>query len=71
VRYESIVRYHLIPLFDDIRLGEIDEKVKAYFDDKNDLPESSLKKHARVIRDIVKLGDKSFKLPAIVYRKGF
>jgi len=71
VRYESIVRYHLIPFFGDTRLGDIDEMVKAYFGAKASLPESSLKKHARVLRDIVQLGDKNFKLPAIVYRRGF
>ena len=71
VRYESVVRFHLVPFFGDTRLGEIDAKIKNYFSEKGNLPESSLKKHARVIRDIVRLGDASFKLPAIVYRKGF
>ncbi|MBN4077959.1 site-specific integrase [Nitrospina gracilis] len=70
-RYESIVRVHLIPFFVSTRLGEVDEKVKAYFDEKGKLPESSLKKHARVLRDIIRLGDKNFKLPSIVYRRGF
>jgi len=70
-RYGSIVRVHLIPFFVGTRLGEVDEKVKAYLDEKSKLPESSLKKHARVLRDIIRLGDKSFKLPSIVYRRGF
>ena len=46
--------------------------MKEYFDSKSSLPESSLKKHARVLRDIIQLGDKNFELPAILYRnKGF
>ena len=46
--------------------------VAEYFRINGDLPESSLKKHARVLKWILQRGDRSFKLPAIVYRnKGF
>ena len=72
IRYESLVKTHLEAFFEDCRIAGIEEKVKEYFELKANLPESSLKKHARVLRDIIQLGDKSFKLPAIVYRnKGF
>jgi integrase len=79
-RYESIVRVHLMPFFGGKRIADIvncnsgtgDNLVKLFFDEKIDLPESSLKKMARVLRDILRIGDKSFKLPAIIYRnKGF
>ena len=80
IRYESIYRVHLLPYFGSKRVGDIvnydnrngKNMVQAYFEKKIDLPESSLKKHARVLRWIMKLGDPSFELPAIVYRnKGF
>jgi len=72
VRYESLVKTHIEPFFAGCKIAGIEEKVKEYFELKAELPESSLKKHARVLRDIIQLGDKSFKLPAIVYRnKGF
>jgi integrase len=80
IRYESIYRVHLLPYFGSKRVVDIvnydnrngKNMVQAYFEKKIDLPESSLKKHARVLRWIMKLGDPSFELPAIVYRnKGF
>ncbi len=79
-RYESIVRVHLMPYFGKKRIADIvncdskagDNLVKAFFDENSSLPDSSLKKMARVLRDILRIGDKSFKLPAIVYRnQGF
>jgi integrase len=71
-RYKSIVKVHLDPFFAEHRLAGIEERVKEYLDSKSSLPESSLKKHARVLRDIIQLGDKNFELPAILYRnKGF
>ena len=58
--------------FKDCQIAGIEEKVKEYFELKAELPESSLKKHARVLRDIIQLGYKSFQLPAIIYRnRGF
>ena len=80
IRYESIYRVLLLPYFGSKRVVDIvnydnrngKNMVQAYFEKKIDLPESSLKKHARVLRWIMKLGDSSFELPAIVYRnKGF
>jgi integrase len=79
-RYEYIVRKHLRPFFSGKRIMEItnyDPKtgmslVTEYFRINGDMPESSLKKHARVLRWILQHGDRSFELPAIVYRnKGF
>ena len=65
-------KVHLEPFFAEHRIAGIEERVNKYFDLKSDLPESSLKKHARVLRDIIRLGDKNFDLPAILYRnKGF
>ena len=79
-RYEIIVRVNLIPFFKGLRIGEIVQfdqttgknKVMEYFEVNGKLPESSLKKHARVLRDIIKRVDQSFELPTILYRnKGF
>lgn len=79
-RYESIVRVHLLPFFGKNTLGEITNSdpdtgnclVKTYFDKNAEMPDSSLKKIARVLRDVIRIGDKSFKLPAIIYRnQGF
>ncbi|MBT5868875.1 MAG: site-specific integrase [Nitrospinaceae bacterium] len=79
-RYEYIVRKHLRPFFSGKRIMEItnyDPKtgnslVSEYFRVKGDLPESSLKKHARVMKWILQRGDRDFVLPAIIYRnKGF
>ena len=79
-RYEYIVHKHLRPFFNGKRIMEItnyDPKtgnslVTDYFRVNGDLPESSLKKHARVLRWILQRGDRSFELPAIVYQnKGF
>ena len=79
-RYEYIVRKHLRPFFSGKRIMEITNYnpktgkslVSEYFRIKDDLPESSLKKHARVLKWVVQHGDRSFELPAIVYRnKGF
>ena len=79
-RYDHIVRKHLNPFFSGKRVKEItnyDPKtgkslVAEYFRIKGDLPESSLKKHARVLKWILQRGDRNFKLPPIVYRnKGF
>ena len=72
IRYDSILRTHLIPSFSGKQIVDIESDVKQYFEDRADTPESSLKKHARVLRDVIKQGDPSFELPAIVYRnKGF
>ena len=79
-RYESIVRVHLLPFFGKYTMGDIANSdpdsgnclVKMFFEKNAELPDSSLKKMARVLRDVVRIGDKSFKLPAIVYRnQGF
>jgi integrase len=79
-RYEYIIRKHLRPFFSGKRIMEItnyDPKtgnslVSEYFRIKGDLPESSLKKHARVMKWILQRGDRNFELPAIIYRnKGF
>jgi integrase len=79
-RYDHIVRTHLHPFFDGKKLADIvshDPKtgkslITEYFRVKGDLPESSLKKHARVLRWIIQRVDKSFTLPTIIYRnKGF
>ena len=79
-RYEYIVRLHLRPFFSGKRIMEItnyDPKtgkslVAEYFRIKGDLPKSSLKKHARVLKWILQRGDRNFEIPAIVYRnKGF
>ena len=79
-RYEYIVRKHLRPFFSGKRIMEItnyDPKtgnslVSEYFRIKGDLPESSLKKHARVMKWVLQRGDRNFELPAIIYRnKGF
>ncbi len=79
-RYEYIVRKHLRPFFSGKRIMEItnyDPKtgnslVSEYFRIKSDLPESSLKKHARVMKWVLQRGDRNFELPAIIYRnKGF
>jgi integrase len=79
-RYEIIVRVNLLPFFKGLRIGEIIQfdqatgknKVMEYFEVNGKLPESSLKKHARVLKDIIKRVVKDFKLPAILYRnKGF
>ena len=79
-RYEYIVRKHLRPFFSGKRIMEITNYdpttgkslVAEYFRANGDLPESSLKKHARVLKWVIQRGDHSFKLPAIIYRnKGF
>ena len=79
-RYEIIVRVNLLPFFKGLRIGEIIQfdqatgknKVMEYFEVNGKLPESSLKKHARVLKDIIKRVVKDFKLPTILYRnKGF
>jgi len=80
VRYESALRVHLMPFFGDYLVGQIvtyDEvtgvsMVTEFFKKLGHLPESSLKKVARVLRDVLRMADKDFELPAIVYRnKGF
>jgi len=79
-RYDHIVRNHLRPFFSGKKIVDIvshDHKtgkslITEYFRVKSDLPESSLKKHARVLRWIIQRADKSFALPTIVYHnKGF
>ena len=79
-RYLSIVKCHLVPFFKDKCIGDIVQydsltgknQVSAYFELNAGLPESSLKKHARVLRWIIKSVYKDFELPPIVYRnKGF
>lgn len=80
LRYESIIRVHLRPVFtgqkilDLLRYNPEKEKnpIQLYFEDKESLPESSLKKHARVLRDVIRYADPKFELPRIIYRnKGF
>jgi integrase len=72
IRYDSALRTHLLPAFTGKQIVGIESDVKQYFEDRCELPESSLKKHARVLRDVIKQGNPSFELPAIVYRnKGF
>ncbi len=46
--------------------------VTEYFKQKSLVPESSLKKHARVLKWIIRRADSTFELPPVVYRnKGF
>jgi len=79
-RYDYIVRKHLNPFFRGKRVKEVTNYnpkngkslVTEYFRIKGDLPESSLKKHARVLKWILRRGDRKFELPTITYRnKGF
>jgi hypothetical protein len=67
-RYGSIIRNHLKPYFDGVRLFDVDHnKVIEYklHREKSKATESTLKKELRVLKDIIKLGNPSFDLPGI------
>ena len=67
-RYGSVIRNHLEPYFDGVRLFDIDQnKVVEYklHREKSKATESTLKKELRVLKDIIKLGNPSFELPGI------
>jgi integrase len=67
-RYASIIRKHLEPYFEGVRLFNIDQmKIVGYklHREKSKATESTLKKELRVLKDIIQLGNPSFKLPGI------
>lgn len=79
-RYEIIIRVHLLPAFKGKTIGDIvyfdprtgKSEISEFFKLRSDTPESSLKKYARVLRDIIGTTYKGFELPPIVYKnKGF
>ena len=65
-RYDSVIRNHLEPYFQGVRLYDIDQmKIVKYKlrREKSKTTESTLKKELRVLKDIIQLGNPSFKLP--------
>lgn len=79
VRYESAVRCHLMPFFKGQRIVDIlhinddgDSMVRRFFREREDLPLSSFKKIRTPLRDILRLVDKNFDVPAVLCKnKGF
>lgn len=65
-RYQYIVNLHLLPHFGGMLIGEINEyEVYKYYEQKRHLPKSSLMKHFQVLKSIVTLANRDFKLPKI------
>ena len=67
-RYGSAIKNHLEPYFDGVRLYDIDQmKIVEYklHREKSKATESTLKKELRVLKDIILLGNPSFKLPGV------
>jgi len=70
-RYSPIVRLYLLPFFRGRRASEItDYDAFQYVQEreKSKAPESSLKKELRVLKDIMRLGNASWKLPSISFK---
>jgi integrase len=70
-RYSPIVRLHLLSYFGGMRASDItDYEAFKYVQgrEKSKTPESSLKKELRVLKDIMRLGDRSWKLPSITFK---
>jgi integrase len=67
-RYGQIVRTHLQPFFKEKSLAEIDCQLVVTFKlhrEKTGAKPSTLKKELRVLKDIVRLGNKAFQLPTV------
>ena len=67
-RNKSIIKVHLLPRFKNRILGEITEfEVLKFWEDNRQKPESTLKKELRVLKEIIQVADKSFKLPRLSF----
>jgi integrase len=80
VRQESDLNTHLIPYFGKHKIGQIinfdtvtgSSMVTEFFASKKHLPESSLKKMARVLKGVIRQADKTFEIPPVIYlNEGF
>jgi hypothetical protein len=79
VRYESVVRCHLMPFFGEHRIVNIlhvndvgESMVLRFFKERENLPLSSFKKIGTPLRDIIRQVDKNFDIPvALCKNKGF
>lgn len=80
VRYEIVIRIHLLPVFQGKTIKDIvwsdpltgESLVRKFLEQRSRLPESSLKKIVRVLRDIIMIGYPDFKMPTVNYfNKGF
>jgi integrase len=68
VRYGQIVRVHLLPFFKGKSLAEVGCQLVIGFKlhrEKTGAKPSTLKKELRVLKDIVRLGNKAFQLPTV------
>lgn len=71
VRYGQIVRLHVLPFFTGRKIAELNElEIYKYLQSRNDanIPADSIKKERRVLRDIMRLAVKDFKLPDVQFR---
>ena len=65
---ESVIRTHLLPRFQKMLVGEITElEVFRFWEDNRNKPESTLKKHLRLLKEIIQLADKTFELPKLIF----
>jgi integrase len=67
-RYSQIVRTHLIPFFGGKSLAEVDCQLVVEYKlhrEKAGAKPSTLKKELRVLKDIVRIANKAFKLPTV------
>jgi integrase len=67
-RYGQIIRTHLSPFFEGRSLAEVDCQLVIEFKlhrEKSGAKPSTLKKELRVLKDIVRLGNKAFQLPTV------
>lgn len=79
-RYEIVIRVHLLPVFQGKTIKDIiwsdpftgQSLLKKFLEQRSNLPESSLKKIVRVLKDIILIGYPEFKMPVInFFNKGF
>ena len=79
-RYSSIVRIHLIPVFKGMLIKDIifcdpltgHSMLNKFFDERLYMPESSLKKIARVLKDVISKSSTDFTMPSLNHvNKGF
>jgi integrase len=67
-RYGQIVKTHLLPFFESKSLADVDCQLVIEFKlhrEKSGAKPSTLKKELRVLKDIVRLGNKAFQLPTV------
>ena len=67
-RYGLIVSFHLIPFFGGKSLGQVEQQTIVEYKlqrEKSGAKPSTLKKELRVLKDILRLGDKRFEMPTV------